>query len=237
VLISVTDLADGVLGYTEGNSILIDIDGAGQGWFLDASPEDSAEFATHARGLLEAQPDSAAYGNMDLLSVMMHEMGHLLGVEDGDAAYGVMSQTLQAGTRLSLDPVKTDAASAAAQTARQAGGDTDASGAGTLAGPVIDWQGALAPAQGGQAGTSNDWKSDFVGYLGQTRSERDPNAGIRIAAPEPRGASTSSGDWKAGLADYPGQKKSGSDSGANNKIAPAATQSAAPAVVKSRAPR
>jgi Ca2+-binding RTX toxin-like protein len=237
VLISVTDLADGVLGYTEGNSILIDIDGAGQGWFLDASPEDSAEFATHARGLLEARPDSAAYGHMDLLSVMMHEMGHLLGVEDGDAAYGVMSQELQAGTRLSLDPVKTNGTSATAEAAPQPGSDTNASGATTLAAPVIDWQGALAPAQGGQAGTNSDWKSDFVGYLGQTRSERDPNAGIRIAAPEQSGDAAWSGDWKTGLASYLGQKKSVSDSGANVKIAPAATQSAAPAVVKSRAPR
>jgi hypothetical protein len=51
------------------NVIWIDEDAAGWGWFIDATPADDSEF-----GL-----SGPASGRIDLLTVIAHEMGHLLG--------------------------------------------------------------------------------------------------------------------------------------------------------------
>jgi hypothetical protein len=55
------------------DTIFIDADAAGYGWFVDETPEDDVEFAT---------ADSEADGKMDLLTAVMHELGHVLGFED-----------------------------------------------------------------------------------------------------------------------------------------------------------
>ncbi|MDX1654175.1 MAG: hypothetical protein R3310_03060, partial [Candidatus Competibacteraceae bacterium] len=47
---------------------------------------------------LVAGQDSEAYGEMDLLSVVIHELGHVLGQEH-DSDGGSMDQTLAAGVR------------------------------------------------------------------------------------------------------------------------------------------
>ena len=44
---------------------------------------------------------------MDLLTVLEHEIGHLLGHDHGEG--GVMRETLDAGTRRTLDPVNRSA--------------------------------------------------------------------------------------------------------------------------------
>ena len=62
---------------------------AGWGWFVDPTPGDDSEFTTP--GNLGEQ------NRMDLLSVVMHEMGHVLGFEHSET--GVMSETLAAGVR------------------------------------------------------------------------------------------------------------------------------------------
>src|SRR5260370_2371736 len=45
-----------------------------------------------------ASPSSRAYGEMDLLSVVTHELGHVLGLDESNT--GFMSELLVAGTRL-----------------------------------------------------------------------------------------------------------------------------------------
>jgi hypothetical protein len=66
---------------------------AGRGWFVDRTPHGDFEFM---------RPGNQGERNrMDLLTELMHEVGHLLG-RDHEAA-GTMAETLAAGTR--LDPV------------------------------------------------------------------------------------------------------------------------------------
>jgi hypothetical protein len=106
VSVVVGDLGGLTLAQLEGTLIRIDDDAAGYGWFIDDTPEDSVEFLRHGgRGLgaghdfFRATRSSEAFGRMDLLTVLTHEMGHLLGF-DHDAAWPVMDGDLEAATRV-----------------------------------------------------------------------------------------------------------------------------------------
>ena len=71
------------LGSASGNRIQIDSDAAGFGWFLDNSPLDDSEFGnSETPTRLYTTPSQAPAGHIDLLTTVMHEMGHLLGLED-----------------------------------------------------------------------------------------------------------------------------------------------------------
>ena len=98
--IVVTDLPAGYLGLTEGNEILISRDAAGFGWFVDSTPSADEEFASTATSELKAI-DPRAVDRIDLLSVVEHEMGHILGLADVDASLdALMSGQLGVGVRL-----------------------------------------------------------------------------------------------------------------------------------------
>ncbi|HEY7510304.1 MAG TPA: amino acid adenylation domain-containing protein, partial [Vicinamibacteria bacterium] len=100
------------LGRAEGATLLLDIDGAGHGWFVDLSPEDSSEFrARLAEGVVAATPGSTAYGRMDLLTVVTHELGHVMGFDHMTAGgLPVMVEELQAGMRYLVAPREAAAA-------------------------------------------------------------------------------------------------------------------------------
>jgi large repetitive protein len=63
-------------------TILIDDDANGVGWFIDTTPGDSSEF-TGTDTYLQATPNSTASGKYDLLTTILHEMGHTLGIING----------------------------------------------------------------------------------------------------------------------------------------------------------
>ena len=96
----------GILGTTTADVITIDADAAGWGWYVDQTPTDDSEFEVVDGGEEE--------NRMDLLTVVMHEIGHALGYEDLSAdAEDLMSATLDAGERwvpdgdslVSMDPL------------------------------------------------------------------------------------------------------------------------------------
>jgi autotransporter-associated beta strand protein len=76
----VADLPDARLAVTHGQTIVIDVEAAGVGWFVDASPDDDAEFIGVGNRLKAASPVAAA--GIDLLTILLHEQGHILGLED-----------------------------------------------------------------------------------------------------------------------------------------------------------
>ncbi len=94
----IVDLTGNILGQAEGNKISIDLNAAGEGWYVDATPFDDEEFGNviTTTAMRAEQPEQ--FG-VDLLSVIMHEQGHRLGLEDiYDAAqntnvmYGIFTE-------------------------------------------------------------------------------------------------------------------------------------------------
>src|SRR5439155_24391647 len=81
------DLSGSYLGEAAGGiRILADRDAVGKGWFVDANPSSDSTFihATSATRLY-ADPRNAPAGHIDLLTAIMHEMGHKLGLDDSYA--------------------------------------------------------------------------------------------------------------------------------------------------------
>ena len=102
VPITIADLSGpGYLGFASSERIVVDDDGAGLGWFVDATPAIDEEFSASVR-TSAASVGNPASEQVDLLTVVMHEMGHVLGLGDLDPRADVdqlMTGTLQPGQR------------------------------------------------------------------------------------------------------------------------------------------
>jgi hypothetical protein len=100
----------GVLALTEmgGSVVTLDATAAGYGWFVDPTPADDSEFGNVVSlGELQAGPGSPAFGRIDLLTVVEHELGHVLGLGDLDplaAPHDLLSETLAVGVRRFVTP-------------------------------------------------------------------------------------------------------------------------------------
>jgi cyclophilin family peptidyl-prolyl cis-trans isomerase len=102
VQFTITDLPGALLGEANADSIHLDGDAAGHGWFVDSTPSLNEEFADTGDSRLEAI-DPRAVDRIDLLSVVEHELGHVAGFDDLDASNGdVMSAALGGGVRCNL---------------------------------------------------------------------------------------------------------------------------------------
>ncbi len=107
VSFQISDLRSlGLLGTTpiNGHTVTIDATGAGYGWYIDATPSDDNGFVVSnvASTQLTATAGSAAAGHYDLLTVVMHELGHVLGkadVPNASAPGNLMDTVLSLGMR------------------------------------------------------------------------------------------------------------------------------------------
>src|SRR5207302_9808584 len=88
--VRIVDLGGTTLGLAAGHTITLDDNAAGWGWFVDKTPWEDSEFTTPG--------NQGEQHRMDLLTVLEHELGHLLGHDHDEG--GVMAETLAAGERL-----------------------------------------------------------------------------------------------------------------------------------------
>lgn len=95
----ITNLQGNFLGLADSGTIFLDATAAGYGWFVDATPDQNEEFAGKL-GSLTAIANGPASGKMDLLSTVLHEMGHVIGLDDVHGSENdVMGDALQLGQR------------------------------------------------------------------------------------------------------------------------------------------
>jgi hypothetical protein len=163
ITVQAGDLGGLALGATTGTSIIIDSNAAGWGWSTGASP---------------------AAGQMDLLTVMTHEVGHALGFGHDDGN-DVMAPTLQAGVR-ELPGAEAQPVVSAGQTVAPAQiGYLDASPLSVSADREIDWSTSVLDTSKTKktdrpALSQAAWLGDFVNHLARSEAQRNPNLGIRV---------------------------------------------------------
>jgi hypothetical protein len=84
VKLAIADLPAATLGLATPKTILLDTTAAGYGWFIDTTPLDWDYTWPQASSLWEhRQAGSLSPRNrMDVLTAVLHELGHLLGHDD-----------------------------------------------------------------------------------------------------------------------------------------------------------
>lgn len=90
------DLDGLMLGQLVQQVLTLDIDAAGHGWFIDTTPAINEEFDEQGQAI-----DSDIANQIDLLTVISHELGHYSHMMHTDD--GLMAETLAAGTRVLPD--------------------------------------------------------------------------------------------------------------------------------------
>ena len=95
----IVNLSGGFLDEATADTIFIDDDAAGYGWFVDDTPADDDEFSVVAgSNSSTASSGTSTAVKVDLLTVVMHEMGHTLGYDD-TTTESIMNVTLSLGVR------------------------------------------------------------------------------------------------------------------------------------------
>jgi hypothetical protein len=95
----ITDLPGAYVGLAAPGTIYLDENADGYGWFAETSPADWSAFSgTGAAREAIASARSPAWGHIDLLTVVAHELGHELGLSD-DHGNDLMGQFLPTGVR------------------------------------------------------------------------------------------------------------------------------------------
>src|SRR5262249_31698046 len=91
-------------GQPTAGTVVVSADAAGHGWFIDPTPGETSEFPQSlTNSAFAALPGSAAYGHYDLLTVLLHELGHLEGFMAANPGFDAHVQTI-AGSQLFVGP-------------------------------------------------------------------------------------------------------------------------------------
>ncbi len=98
ITFSIEDMPGWYLGSAAPGHITLDLNAAGNSWFIDPTPNDDSEFSGTGTQLFATSSGGAA-GRIDALSTLVHELGHQLGLEDtyasseaGNLMYGLIHQ-------------------------------------------------------------------------------------------------------------------------------------------------
>jgi hypothetical protein len=163
VTFHISPLPEALLGWTVQNTIWIDPRAQGYGWYADVSAASAAAFTQVGPGSeQQALAGSAAFGHVDLLTVVTHELGHVLGFDSVVAsmlAHDWMTATLGLGVRRSAD--------AASPEERRA--------------PVAS-AGGLVPSLSGATpvpGAAAAWPVPLLGRSGTATAQQDQDAVTR----------------------------------------------------------
>jgi hypothetical protein len=103
--IEIQDLPTGQLaeatitGYDTNNrpnsgTLTLDTDGNSLGWFIDTTPDDNTEFDQTLTTTAYRATTGAASGKYDLLTTILHELGHLNGIIRGNTAFDTHVQNI-----------------------------------------------------------------------------------------------------------------------------------------------
>lgn len=106
----------GALGYAAAQTVTLDDNAAGYGWFIDPTPADDSEFDLFSTAY---RKDRFALRSVDLLSVVMHELTHVLefAFPDREFHFGeVGDETLRVGHRSTLPTPVTSVADQTGET-------------------------------------------------------------------------------------------------------------------------
>ncbi|MBU0621288.1 MAG: matrixin family metalloprotease [Gammaproteobacteria bacterium] len=164
--VTFSDLAGGALGQTIGSTITLDTNAAGFNWFIDPTPGQNEEWLpTSNPNEWVAKEGSSAAGKMDMLSVLLHEYGHALGIDHSADSHDYMATTLTAGVR------RLPSAEEMALM-QQLLGQVKATFAESTPTPTL-------PLQGGGGFPTLPLGTSFIGFLGLLRSSR--YGGVSIA--------------------------------------------------------
>jgi hypothetical protein len=143
VVVTVADLGGINIGNSEPSGIVIDDNAAGWGWFVDGTPMDDSEFSETGSSLI-ALPGGPAAGHVDLLTAIMHELGHQAGLDDSyDPA---QSNSLMYGL---LDPGERHAPSIVDTSSTQESSNDETHVQGWIAATLSDDVSAAALSMGG----------------------------------------------------------------------------------------
>jgi hypothetical protein len=224
-------LGGGALGLTRlgATVVWLDATAAGYGWFVDLTPAGDSEFAVVvATQELLARPGSPAFGRMDLLTVVEHELGHVLGLGDLDpqaVPHDLLTETLATGVRRfprrsarAVVPTAVEVAPPAPTSlAVQAPADqlTETRSAPLGLGPAL-WNGPwLVGANGAAVGAAR--LDQLIGSSGPAWGLPDPLATVGLVGgpPTPLSASGGAGD---GPARPPLRTDPGGDVGALDQV-------------------
>ncbi|MFC1758111.1 Ig-like domain-containing protein [Planctomycetota bacterium] len=92
-----TDLPNDVIGLGSGSTIWLDSTAGGLGWYVDSTPLDNSEFLFDSEIWTATTEESR--DRIDLLTVLTHELGHLVGLDDVSDMQSIMFHHIKSGER------------------------------------------------------------------------------------------------------------------------------------------